>query len=290
MDATLLSLLEHRNPRVILVLGASDTGKTTLIEQLLSAWDPGEPIAVVDCDVGQSHLGPPTTIGWSLITKPFTGWHGVAVRGVAFIGAVSPEGDLEGFLQATGQIVKQARQAASRFIVDTTGLVNGELGMTLKRRKIELVNPDLIFAIQRDRELEELLAHIDQRPIERVPASSLCVRRSLAERAAYRDRQFARYFANSTTQRLLLNQVKLIGLGPDWRTGEVVLSPAALIDRVVGLRNAQGEDLALGLLRELDLTTQTLAVFTPLRDVSAVTTVAIGSIQWPSPVTGLEGP
>ncbi len=281
MDDALQALLGRHRPRTILVLGASDTGKTTLIEQLLADWHPGEAVAVVDCDVGQSHVGPPTTIGWGLIEGSFRGWHQVTVRDMAFTGSVSPEGNLEMFLGAVSHIVQAARQVATYLVVDTTGLITGELGNTIKARKIELIKPDLILAIQQEQELEELLASLPPGPVERVPASAACIRRSLAQRAAYRDRQFARYFANSTKQTFSLPHMTLIGLGPDWPQTRVIPSPSALMDRVVSLRNRRGEDRALGLVREVNLDANTLTIFTPLRDVSAITTIAVGSIRWP---------
>ncbi len=282
MDPLLLAQLERQRPRSVLLLGACDTGKTALLEELLKTGDSGVPIAVVDCDVGQSRLGPPTTVGWSLVTPPFPGWPRTAVRGIVFTGAVSPEGNLETFLDAVSRMVHAARQAAPRLIVDTTGLVGGELGQAVKTRKIALIEPDLILALEQDRELELILAACPSIPMMRLRPSPQVIRRSLPERDAYRDRQFARYFANAMTHAAPLTQFRLIGLGPDWPTGAVECSPAALVDRVVGLRNAAGEDLAVGLVRELDPAAQRVRVMTPLKDVSAITTLAVGSIRWPT--------
>lgn len=290
MEAALLSRLESTSPHTVLVIGASDTGKTSLIEQVLDAWNPGEPIAAVDCDVGQSRLGPPTTIGWGVVgpttMKPATGWSRVVVRGFAFTGAVSPEGNVEVFLDAVSRMVAAARRAASRLIIDTTGLVTGEIGASLKSRKAALIRPDLVVAIQREGELEDLLAGITGVAIERVVVSSHCVRRSLAERTAYRNRQLARYFVRSTTHRIPLDRLTLTGLGPDWPGGKVVVSPAALSDRVVGLRDAQGNDVALGLLREHDRERRAVTLLAPLQDPSAAATLAVGSVRWPESSDG----
>ena len=50
--------------RVSVVIGASDAGKTTLIAALASELaSRGEPVGVVDSDVGQSEIGPPATVG-----------------------------------------------------------------------------------------------------------------------------------------------------------------------------------------------------------------------------------
>ncbi|MBI3328417.1 MAG: hypothetical protein HYZ81_17160 [Nitrospinae bacterium] len=284
-----MSRLESASPRSILVIGASDTGKTTLIEQMLDVWNPGEPIAVVDCDVGQSRLGPPTTIGWGVVEPPTgspaasrqRGWSGVVMRGFAFTGAVSPEGNVEVFLDALSHMLLAARREASKLIIDTTGLVTGDIGALLKSRKVALVQPDLVLALQRERELEEVLACVDGVRIERLMASSACTRRSLEDRTTYRNRQLARYFVNSARHGFSLRNLRVLGLGPDWPRQEVVRSPAALIDRMVGLRDAGGKDLALGLLREYDPESQAVTMLTPLKDASAVTTLAIGSVRWP---------
>ena len=150
--AELVAGLQHRHPWSLLVLGASDTGKTTLLESILRSWDSGEPLAVVDCDIGQSHVGPPTTVAWGLIERPFTGWRQVQAQGMAFTGDVSPEGNLEAFLDAVERMVERARRQAARLVIDTTGLVDGELGLALKRLKVERVRPDLIVALQREQE------------------------------------------------------------------------------------------------------------------------------------------
>jgi polynucleotide 5'-kinase involved in rRNA processing len=41
-------------------------------------------------------------------------------------------------------------------------------------------------------------------------------------------------------------------------------------------------DVALGLLRDVDLQQATMTMFTPLRDLSNVRTVCVGSVRWPT--------
>lgn len=51
--------------RRVLVLGAADSGKTSLVEALArTECRAGKPVCVIDSDVGQSHIGPPTTVAW----------------------------------------------------------------------------------------------------------------------------------------------------------------------------------------------------------------------------------
>ena len=55
---------------ICLILGASDTGKTTLAEALTKQLVKKQPVGIVDADIGQSHIGPPTTVGWALVDNP----------------------------------------------------------------------------------------------------------------------------------------------------------------------------------------------------------------------------
>jgi polynucleotide 5'-hydroxyl-kinase GRC3/NOL9 len=56
---------------VVLVLGATDTGKSICTLLFANFWvKHGRKVGIVDVDMGQSDLGPPTTIGMALINKP----------------------------------------------------------------------------------------------------------------------------------------------------------------------------------------------------------------------------
>ena len=280
---SLLARLERDHPRTILVLGASDTGKTTVIERLLQQWQPMDQVAVVDCDVGQSRLGPPTTIGWGLARRPCAGWSDVPLRGIVFTGAVSPEENVEVLLDSVSRMAVVARGAASIVLFDTTGLVEGPAGLALKRRKIELLRPDLIIALQRQEELEPILGAIGPVPIQRLAADPTLPRRSLAQRSTYRSRQLARYFANASLHTLSSRSLQLVGLGPEWRGQAVTTTSLLLADRLVSLRDGHGEDLALGWVREADSAEATIRLLSPLRELGSVQTVSVGSVRWPEP-------
>ena len=59
----LLDVLE-REKGIAIILGATDTGKSTLAKFLIThLCKQGLKVALVDADIGQSFLGPPTTIG-----------------------------------------------------------------------------------------------------------------------------------------------------------------------------------------------------------------------------------
>ena len=56
---------------VVVVIGESDTGKTTLVTALANAaFARGFGVGIVDADLGQSEIGPPTTIGLGRVRGP----------------------------------------------------------------------------------------------------------------------------------------------------------------------------------------------------------------------------
>ena len=60
------------SPGTVVVVGAIDVGKTTFCALLASQGvEAGIPTAVVDADMGQSEIGPPTTIGQESRTNPW---------------------------------------------------------------------------------------------------------------------------------------------------------------------------------------------------------------------------
>ena len=79
--------------RIILVLGSVDTGKTTLVTYLANSLvKRGKRVAIVDADVGQSDIGPPTTIGLGLVESPIKKMREAKRLAMYFVGAISPEG------------------------------------------------------------------------------------------------------------------------------------------------------------------------------------------------------
>ena len=79
------------NPGVVVVLGATDSGKSTFCSYLTGKGiDTGIRTALVDADVGQSRVGPPGCIGWA-----WAGPQGIgAEEDLWFVGSFSPSGHL----------------------------------------------------------------------------------------------------------------------------------------------------------------------------------------------------
>jgi polynucleotide 5'-hydroxyl-kinase GRC3/NOL9 len=144
---------------VAMVLGAPDTGKSTFSRYLVyRTYLAGEPVALVDLDLGQSHLGPPATLGLGLFPPRRPGDDALFPEGLYFIGQTSPVGAiLEVTVGCRVLVDLAARQGVGRVVVNTSGLVQGYAARKLKLSQAELLQPSLIFALQREQELAFLL-------------------------------------------------------------------------------------------------------------------------------------
>jgi len=170
---------------VVLFLGATDTGKTTLIRQLHQQLG-GE---VIDADVGQSWLGPPACISRGVLSN-----NRVEIRASYFVGDISPRGNL---LQVLTGIAHCLRAAARPLLIDTDGYITGEAARAYKSELIRLVQPDVLVLLQRAGELAyyKLYAHHDITVIE-IPVAH-AGSKSREERIRAREDAFKEYFRNA---------------------------------------------------------------------------------------------
>jgi polynucleotide 5'-hydroxyl-kinase GRC3/NOL9 len=295
-ETVLLALAKR--PGVTMFLGASDTGKTTCLRAAAAYLARAGllPLAIVDADIGQSTIGPPTTVGLTRVTKdnlPDLLAGRLACNAMRFIGALSPVGHLLQTIVATKILVDKAlRRGARAVLVDTTGLIGQSVGFQLKLNKIELLEPRHIVALQRERELEGVLSVLDGRPgltLHRLAVSFQVRTRSPAERYRYRTSRFAAYFRSATRVQLVTRKLSILSppMGLSKLTGEYLppvislgsFPSQSLMGCLVGLNNASDETLALGLLERITHHGQKMAVLTPLRNISRVRVVRLTNIR-----------
>lgn len=213
---------------VTLVLGGPDAGKSTLCQYLVSrAYAAGEPVALVDLDLGQSHLGPPGALGLGLFPPRFPGDRSLFPEGLYFIGQTSPVGAILEVAVGCRVLVDLARaQGVGRVVINTSGLVRGVAAHRLKQAEVELLQPQLLLALDREGELSPLLrtlGHGSQTLL--LPVSSRAVRRSFEERRRYREERFRRYLEQAQPLDFFLKEV--VWQGPLLGWGEP-LSPGDL--------------------------------------------------------------
>ena len=191
-------------PRVTLVLGGRDVGKSTfcrfLIDELAKA---GQPVAFVDADVGQKDLGPPATVTLGYL-EGAEALKTAAPAGFYFVGSTGPSGRLLPLVVGAARLVSAAD--APFVIVATTGFIEGA-GRVLKAYKIEALRPDMIVAIERRRDLEAILTPYRHIRTIRIRPSRKARPKDDWDRYMARERAFATYFEKAQRRELDLDQV-----------------------------------------------------------------------------------
>jgi polynucleotide 5'-hydroxyl-kinase GRC3/NOL9 len=280
----LLDVLEKERG-IAIILGATDTGKSSLAKFLIfNLCQRGLKVALVDADIGQSFLGPPTTIGLAVF-KSDPDWEVVlSPPEIFFVGSTTPEGHFPIHLKGVKKMVDKAPSyGAEVIIVDTTGFILGEAGIELKRKKIDLLSPRFLIALQKSDEIEHVLNLYQENPlykIIRLPLSDQAKPKSLEERRINRTNKFQEYFKHAIIQESPIENIQIEGevLDPN---GDVLPIDWALkiSGLLVGLKDSNDETLALGLIKNYFEKKKILKVFTPVRDIQGMKTIQLSSLK-----------
>ncbi len=142
----------------VLILGATDTGKTTLALQAANtAVQAGRRVALLDADIGQGELAPPGTVGVARLEAPIPSLSTARLRAMAFVGDTSPHGHVLPVLQGTRRLLEHCRQRGDDLvIVDASGFVSGRLAEKLQLAQIDLIQPTLVVLLAHGPELQRL--------------------------------------------------------------------------------------------------------------------------------------
>lgn len=235
------------DPGLVFMLGGLDTGKTTFALELLKrAATAGIPSALVDADIEQSTVGPPTTVGLKWINDAeFDRASLRTADALGFVGSLNPREHLLPLVTATAKLVRAAREAGSRLIVvDTTGFVAGIYGQTLKYFKMDAVRPNYVIAFERGGELESLVGMAQRftaAEVIEVNAVDQFASRSAEERVRFREEQFAAYFAEGSSRWRVKPTVFMPTLPPEFDLSR-------LDGLVVGMEDGKGSCPGIGVL------------------------------------------
>ena len=277
---------------ICLILGASDTGKTTLAAALAKHATLSQPVGIIDADIGQSHIGPPTTVGWALVSNPqvdfrvktslfsqtsgtFASCYGfsqLAVGGISFVGDVTPVGHLLQLTAAIVQCVRQVSEAAELIIIDTPGFIFGPAASALWWTVQRILNPKLVLAVQRSDELSHILAGLQSLDLqlELISSPPQIPVKSPHNRRRYRQNQFSRYFQDSCLYNISLGDIVV--------QASRNLSRESLVHRLVALRDGKGVDMAIGLITDWQEGGNAVVVRAPHLDIRQIRCLVIGDV------------
>jgi polynucleotide 5'-hydroxyl-kinase GRC3/NOL9 len=238
--------------RLAMFIGGLDAGKSSLARAAAAyGLRLGRSVAYLDADVAQKTVGPPATVGMKHIRGPddLTVERMAEADALGFVGSISPQDHLVPLVGALQRLRDRARsEGADLLIVDTGGEVSGIRGQLVKYYKVDMLEPDLVVALQRGQELEPILGFVDRFfGIETVaaPIHPSVMATSVEERMAQRERAMARYFGGAPLQRFRVKPTVFMPTLPP-------LFDLQTVDRLlVGLSDGHGGFTGLGYLEHV---------------------------------------
>jgi len=249
-----------KNGKKLMVIGGSDSGKSTFILYLANEiFKIGKKVGVLDLDIGQSNIGPPGTIGFGKVRKNLNNLSEIKPEKMYFIGGVSPKGNLLQLVVGSFKLLKEMEKEFLDYIlIDTTGLVNGIIAEVLKHNKIEVLDPDYIIIFENENEIDNLIKPFiyGNKKIIKIKPSSNSIERTRLERIEYRNKKFREYFSNSKRVEIHFNENNIIGYDLKKYT--------PLQNSIVGLLDKDRFLLYLGILESIDKDRDSIVIRAPI--------------------------
>ncbi len=269
LDALIKEIIEPHN-KLIMVIGGPDTGKTSLVWNIAKSLTQSYNTAIVDLDMGQSHIGPPTTIAWAKMEGKAEDWSQLKVMDFYFTGTISPVKSLLPTVIGAGLITEKASSAVEKVIIDTTGLISEPVGRILKHFKIDLLMPDIVIAIESKSELSHItepFIFCKKPKIIKMATSNNVKIKTKAYRIEYRFKKMNEYLKNAFLLEIPMEKVGI-------RFTRNIDPAYGITNRVASLRDKFNKDIGLGLIK--GLTKNKLKIFTPITDIINLSIVVIG--------------
>jgi polynucleotide 5'-hydroxyl-kinase GRC3/NOL9 len=206
----------------VMLVGDTDTGKSTLTTYLANmSIRHGLVPRVIDADIGQGDLAPPTAIGAAVLSKQIVDLRDVSASMFEFVGSISPAG-FEGLIaKKLRSILDRTSPLANISIVNTDGYVSNS-GIHYKAMIAEELQPDAIICLGENAMLYDTLKTGPWQVLRARPSSQTY--KSRVERLSRRLDQFLRYVGNGSST-AELSQVRAVYKGKLFSPSELLFQP-----------------------------------------------------------------
>lgn len=256
-----------------MIMGSTDSGKTTLARYLIHNLISEEiKVCLVDSDVGQSSLCLPGTISMKVFCNE-KDLEDFTFERMCFIGSVNPGKKISSIIDGAKRMSDICRELSDISLMDTSGLIFGELGKALKIGKIKAVKPGFLFALQRHDELEHILELVKDIHIHRIKVSHMAKARNREVRIRYRKKKLDDYFNQSDVTEFLLHihEASFFYNNRTFSLKEGLFQDGTLI----GL-NHDEDTIALGIIDYMNDTSITFR--SPIQSIKTINKVVFGDI------------
>jgi polynucleotide 5'-hydroxyl-kinase GRC3/NOL9 len=259
----------------IMVVGDVDTGKSAFCAFLTNSMISEKlKVAIVDADIGQSDIGPPTTIGLSVVKNYLINLSSATANALFFVGCISPSPVVEKVILGVKKLLNLPSISSLPAVINTDGWVADEGAVAYKVKMINEISPDVVIGIERGGEVDPILDLVKGISI-RVESPSFLKRRSREDRKRLREYKYRKYLEGSKSVYLPLDQIEVRGLNV-----EELVNPPGLAEKqnlILGLLDSDNLLLGIGILKDFNPEKRALKVYTPIQE--GVFAAEVGAVK-----------
>ena len=211
-DEAAKEILSLDKPLTVMVIGGMDSGKTSFCtflvnEAVMKKWR----TSVIDADLGQSDVGPPSTVGFNFVTEPVKDLFEIDAQDAVFVGSTSPSGAINKVIEGLTQLKDKVIEAGVDFLViNTDGWVEGEEAAAYKVRLAEKVGSSAVVGMQRGNELTPILDALHGVKVLVIDSPQLIQPRNREKRKVLRELSYKKYLKGAKMQSFSLSWIKVI--------------------------------------------------------------------------------
>lgn len=211
----------QQNGKIILVLGPSDSGKSAFSLFLINKFTKlGLHTLLIDGDIGQGDLAPPSCIGSSLINRQTIDFSLVESERICFVGDIQPSKYFTRIIISINKLLEKSKHF-DKCIINTDGFITGK-GLYYKFKLAQTLHPDLIVYLGNDMIYKNLKVMINAKG-KYSPAWLICkapsalIKRSKYERYLKRVDTYLRFFKKYEIYKLKLDAMdfKILQMNKD---------------------------------------------------------------------------
>jgi len=206
-------IVSMRKPNTVMVMGEVDSGKTSFCVYLANkALKMKLKVAVIDGDLGQSDIGPPSTVGFCHIRSLVRDLFELEAENAYFIGVTSPSSVISKVIDKLTSLKNTVLGTDVDFLIlNTDGWVDGDDAIKYKTELTRRVASDVVVGIQRENELAPILSALKDTKTIAVNSPLVIRKRDREKRKILRQLSYKKYLKGAKVQSFPLNWIRVEG-------------------------------------------------------------------------------
>ena len=194
-DEAAEAVKQHRG--TIIVVGDIDSGKSSLCTFLANECLTNHlSVGLIDADVGQADIGPPTTISSARASRQVFSLQDLSEEASFFLGDTTPSSVPDKLIRLLIKLRKRSLRKIDVVLINTDGWVQDSAAVRFKEKLVGETQPDLVVGLDKAGEIEPLLGII-QTTSMKISSSSYVSTRSKEQRKDSREAGYRRFLAGS---------------------------------------------------------------------------------------------